>query len=162
MLTKWNDPFRDIQTLQNQMNRLFTETFGPFGRGSAEEGMSAAWAPPVDIAETPEHLTFSVEVPGFRQEDLAVRVENGILTIEGERRFEEQKKEKNWHRVERSYGKFFRSFSLPMNVDSAHVAATLNDGVLQIELAKKEEAKPKSIPIGTGGHRQIGPGKKAA
>ncbi len=153
MLTRWSDP-RDLQSFQSQMNRLLNETFGAFGRGSGEEGMVAAWAPPVDVSETPDRLTFSVEVPGFKQEDLNIRLENNVLTIEGERKFEEQKKDKEYHRVERSYGRFFRSFSLPANVDTEKVNANLEDGVLQIELPKKEEAKPKSIPIG-GGSKQI-------
>lgn len=150
MLTRWNDPFRDLQSFQSQMNRLFNETFGSFGRGSGEEGMAAAWAPPVDVSETPDHLTFSVEVPGFKQDDLNIRLENGVLTIEGERKFEEQKKDKEYHRVERSYGRFYRSFALPVNVDAERVSANLQDGVLHIELPKKEESKPKSIPIGSG------------
>src|SRR5512140_2671482 len=103
MLVRWNDPFRDLQSFQSQMNRLFNETFGSFGRGSSEEGMAAAWAPPVDISETPELLAFAIEVPGFKNEDLNIRLENGVLTIEGERKLEEEKKEKNYHRVERSY-----------------------------------------------------------
>ena len=160
MLVRWNDPFRDLHTFQGQMNRLFNETFGSFGRGSAEEGTSAVWAPPVDIDETPERLAFAVEVPGFRQEDLQIHLENGVLTIEGERKFEEKQKEKSYHRVERSYGKFFRSFSLPGNVDAEKVKANLEDGVLRVELPKKEEAKPKSIPIGTGGPKQIEGGSR--
>lgn len=157
MLTRWNDPFRDLQSLQNQMNRLFSETFS--GRPGGEEGVSAAWAPPVDIAETPEKLTFVVEVPGFRQEDLNVRLENGVLTIDGERKFEEKKQDKSFHRVERAYGKFFRSFALPPNVDTSKVTANIEDGILRIELPRREEAKPKSIPIGSGGPKQIETGK---
>ncbi len=159
MITRWSDPFRDIQAFQNQMNRLFSETFGSAGLGSRDEGVSAAWAPPVDISETKDALTFTVELPGFRQEDLTLNIENGVLTIEGERRFEKKTEEKSWHRVERSYGRFIRSFSLPVNVDSERVAASLNEGVLTIDLPKREEAKPKSIPIGTG-KKAIDAGKK--
>lgn len=163
MLTRFGDPFRDLQIFQNQMNRLFNEAFGPYGRGSGEEGTAvASWAPPVDISETPEHLAFAIEVPGFKEQDLSIRLENGVLTVEGERKLEEQKREQNYHRVERSYGKFLRSFLLPSNVDAERVNANLAEGVLRIELPKKEEAKPKSIPIGGGGPKQIGAGRKIA
>lgn len=150
MITRWSDPFRDLQTFQNQMNRLLTETFGGPGVAGRDEGVSAAWAPPVDIAENKDALTFTVELPGFRQEDITLNIENGVLTLEGERRFEKKTEEKSWHRVERSYGRFIRSFSLPVNVDAEKVAASLNEGVLTIDVPKREETKPKSIPIASG------------
>jgi HSP20 family protein len=150
MLTRWNDPFRD-------MNRLMSDAFAGYGRGygRSEESPTTLWAPPVDVSETKEALTFHVELPGFRQEDLKLNVENGVLTLEGERKFEEETKDKSYHRVERSYGKFFRSFALPGNVDASKIQAHLSDGVLMIEMPKREEAKPKSIPIAGGGPRQI-------
>ncbi len=154
MLTRWTDPFRDLQTFQSQINRLFNETFAATGPGSRDEGMSAAWAPPVDISETKDGLVFTVELPGFKKEELTLNVENGVLTLEGERRFEKKTDERNYHRVERSYGRFIRSFSLPVNVDAERIDASLVDGVLTVEIPKREEAKPKSIPIG-GGHKVI-------
>lgn len=158
MIVRWDKPFRDAQTLQNQMSRIFTEAFGGPGR---EEEAAAAWAPPVDIAESPETLFFTVELPGFKNEDLTLRVENGVLTLEGERRFEAETKEKSYHRVERSYGKFVRGFTLPSNVDCEKIQASMADGVLSIELPKRDEAKSKTIPIGAGGPKQI-VGRKAA
>jgi HSP20 family protein len=155
MLNRWSDPFRDLERFQTQMNRLLGENagynagYGVFGRGE-NEGISAAWAPPVDIHETPDTLVFNVEVPGFKESELTLRAENGVLTLEGERKFENKKNEKNFHRVERSYGRFVRSFTLPGNVSTEKVSAQLNDGILFIELPKREEAKPKSIPIGAG------------
>lgn len=140
------------------MSQLFAEGYG--GRGREEEA-AAAWAPPVDIAETPEALTFSVELPGFKNEELALRVENGVLTLEGERKFEAETTERNYCRVERAYGKFVRGFTLPSNVDSEKVQASLTDGVLQITLPKKDEAKSKMIPIAAGGPKQIGARKAA-
>src|SRR5512140_2610197 len=134
--------------LQRQMRQLFAEGYGNRGR---EDEAAAAWAPPVDIAETPEALSFTVELPGFKQEDLALRVENGVLTLEGERKFEAETNERNYHRVERAYGKFVRGFTLPSNVDTEKIQATLTNGVLQIALPKKDEAKSKMIPIGVGG-----------
>src|SRR5512144_1227636 len=106
MLVRWNHPFLETQR-QNQMSRLLNEGFGSRGR---EEEVAAGWAPPVDIVETPETLNFIVELPGFKNEDLTLRVENGVLTLEGERKFDVQASEKNYHRVELSYGKFVRGF----------------------------------------------------
>ena len=155
MLIRWNDPFRELQGFQREMNRLFNDALT--GTGSDREGVSFTWAPPVDVSETQDKLVFSVEVPGFKEEDLTLRVENGVLMLEGERKFEEETKDKSYHRVERAYGKFHRSFTLPSNVDVAKVSADLDGGVLKIELPKREESLPKSIPI--GGQKQIGPRK---
>ncbi len=152
MLVRWDRPSRDVQSLQNQMTRLFAEGFATRNR---EDEVAAAWAPPVDINETPEALNFVVELPGFKNEDLTLSVENGVLTLEGERKFEAETNEKNYHRVERSYGKFVRGFTLPSNVDPEKIQAHLTDGVLNIALPKKDEAKSKTIPIGVGGPKQI-------
>ena len=148
MITRWNDPFRELESFRHQMNRLFNEGYSQVGAARGDEGVAAAWAPPVDIAETAEALTFVVELPGFRTEDLTLRAENGVLTLEGERKFEKETKQRSYHRVERAYGRFLRSFSLPSNVDTDRIQAALTDGVLTVELPKREEAKPKSIPIG--------------
>jgi HSP20 family protein len=140
------------------MNRFFNEGFSTQGR---EDEVAASWAPPMDIAETPETLNFTAELPGFRIEDLTLRVENGVLTLEGERKFDTKASEKNYHRVERSYGKFVRGFTLPGNIDPEKVQANLVDGVLYIALQKKEDAKPKTISIGAGGPKQIASRKAA-
>ena len=158
MLVTRNHSCRDAQSFQNQMSRFFNEGFGTQGR---EDEVAASWAPPMDIAETPETLNFTAELPGFKNEDLTLRVENGVLTIEGERKFDAQASEKNYHRVERSYGKFVRGFTLPSNIDPEKVHANLVDGVLSIVLQKKENAKPKTISIGVGGPKQIGTRKAA-
>lgn len=159
MITRWNDPFRELESFRSQMNRLFGEAFPPTRAGEEAPGL-AAWAPPVDISETPDQLVFQVELPGFAQEDLKLRAENGVLTLEGERKFEKETERKAYHRVERAYGRFVRAFSLPVNVDAEKITASLVDGVLTIELPKREEAKPKSIPIGIGSARQISASKK--
>jgi HSP20 family protein len=155
MLTLWTDPFRKLDTFQNQMTRLLQQegiALVPSPRGLREEGVAAAaWVPPVDIHETPDSLVFSVEVPGFKESDLNLKVENGALVLEGERQFESRSDEENYHRVERAYGKFFRSFALPPNISPDQVNANLENGVLRIELSKKEETKPKTIPIGARG-----------
>lgn len=160
MLTRWNDPFRDMTQFQRQMNRFFDQVFGgPALPGTPESAFGGALGPPVDIKETADKLVFHADLPGFAAEDITLRVENGVLTLEGERKFEDEKNEKSYHRVERSYGRFVRSFSLPGNVDTEKIAAQMTDGVLTVELPKKEEAKPKSIPIGVGAPKQIA-GKK--
>lgn len=159
MITRWNDPFRELDSFRTQMNRLFGEAFPTIRTGEEAPGL-AAWAPPVDISETPDQLVFHVELPGFTQEDLKLRAENGVLTLEGERKFEKESEKKAYHRVERAYGRFVRAFSLPVNVDPEKIHATLVDGVLTVELPKREEAKPKSIPIGIGTAKQIPAAKK--
>lgn len=162
MLTRWNDPFKETKTLQSQINKLFGDINPLGGRIFGEEMPAATWVPPVDVTETKDVLAFKFEVPGFKQEELTLSVENGALTLEGERKFEEEKKDKNYHRVERAYGRFYRSFALPANLDVSKVSATLADGVLDVELPKREEAKPKSIPIGTGSPKSLGPSRKIA
>lgn len=142
MLVRWNDPFRELHTFQNQVNRLFDEALG-----GQREGATSTWAPPVDVKETRDALIFTAELPGFKVEELNLRVENGVLSLEGERKFEQESSDKNWHRVERAYGRFFRSFALPGNIDAEKVSANLTDGVLTVQLAKREEAKPKAVQI---------------
>ena len=159
MITRPNDPFRELESFRNQVNRLFGEAY-PAGRISDEAPSLAAWAPPVDISETPDMLVFQVELPGFSQDNLKLRAENGVLTLEGERTFEKEHEKKAYHRVERAYGRFVRAFSLPANADPAKINAPLVDGVLSIELPKREEAKPKSIPIAVGTAKQIAASNK--
>lgn len=144
-LTRWN-PFREIQMLQNQLNNMF-EPFGSrFGFANEDFGHSA-WVPPVDLEETNEKLILRAEVPGMRADDINVSFENGVLTLQGERRFENQTGERNFHRVERSYGTFTRSFTLPSSIDVEKVTARYDNGVLELEMPKREEAKPKRIEI---------------
>jgi HSP20 family protein len=162
MLMRWNDPFKETKTLQSQINKLFGDVSPLGARLQGEEMPAAMWAPPVDVTETKDVLGFKFEVPGFKQEELTLNVENGFLTLEGERKFEEEQKDKNYHRVERAYGRFYRSFALPANLDVSKVSAALADGLLSVEIPKREEAKPKSIPIGTGSPKPLGPSRKIA
>ena len=150
MITRWNDPFRELESFRSQMNRLFGESF-PAARTTEEAPGLAAWAPPVDISETPDQLVFQVELPGFSQDDLRLRAENGVLTLEGERKFEKETEKKAYHRVERAYGAFSRSFSLPPTVDHGKVGADYADGVLTVTLPMKEEAKPRQIQVKVNG-----------
>jgi HSP20 family protein len=109
-----------------------------------------AWAPPVDIAEEKDRIVITAELPGFQEEQISIQTENGMLTLTGERKFEKESGERNYHRVERSYGQFVRSFSLPNNVDREKIHATFANGLLQIELPKREDAKPRQIRVTAG------------
>jgi HSP20 family protein len=151
-IVRW-DPFREVVSLQSRLNSLF-QNYGQtdYGRGpNAEEALTAAsFAPPVDIYEDDQKLVLKLEVPGVKQEDLDIQVEGRTLTVRGERKFSSEEKEENFHRVEHRYGTFARSFTLPNTVDAENVKATYDAGVLQLELAKKAEAKPRQIKIGVG------------
>jgi HSP20 family protein len=147
LITRW-DPFRELATLQDRMNRLFQETAGS---GETSLTTTGAFIPPVDVYEDEHGLRLKLEVPGIDEKDLDVRIENNVLTVRGERKFEKEEKEENFHRVERRYGSFARSFSLPNTVDVEKVGADYKNGVLTLELAKKAEAKPKQIKVNIGG-----------
>ncbi|HVO60686.1 MAG TPA: Hsp20/alpha crystallin family protein [Terriglobales bacterium] len=153
VLTRW-EPFREFNTLQNQMNRLFQESFG--NPGSREEALTASvFAPAVDVYEDEHNITLKVEVPGIDEKDIDIRVENNILTVHGERKFEKDEKEENYRRVERQYGSFTRTFTLPPTVDSENIQADYEKGVLKIRLAKKAEAKPKQIRVNVGSQKTL-------
>lgn len=142
-MTRFATPSPDMKNLQTQLNRLFE----PFARLAADEDLvSGAWAPPVDVAETQEKILVRAEVPGIRQEEIQIEFENGLLTIRGERKLEKSEG-MTWHRVERTYGNFSRSFTLPRTIDAERISASYRDGILEIEVPKKEEAKPKQIRI---------------
>lgn len=146
LITRW-DPFRELVTLQDRMNRLFQETAGS---GETSLTNSGAFIPPVDVYEDEQGLRLKLEVPGIDEKDLDVRIENNVLTVRGERKFEKEEKEENFHRVERRYGSFVRSFSLPQTVDTEKVSADYKNGVLTLYLAKRAEAKPKQIKVNIG------------
>ena len=144
------NPFQEMRRLQDEFNRLLDPGF-PFENG---ELAAANWVPAVDIEETPETLRVIAELPGMKREDIQVEFENGMLTIRGQRAREEEKKEKNFHRVERSFGSFARAFRLPATVDAERISATYEDGVLKLEMPKREESKARRILI-SGAGKQI-------
>jgi HSP20 family protein len=152
MLTRW-DPFREFVTIQDRMNRLFRDSYGPEGKD--ESLTTTAFAPPVDVYEDEHNVTLKIEVPGIDEKDIDVRIENNTLTVHGERKFEKEEKEENYRRVERQYGSFTRTFSLPNTVDQESVQADYDKGVLKVKLAKKAEAKPKQIKVNVGGQRTL-------
>jgi HSP20 family protein len=141
------DPFRDLAQLQDRVNRIFQESTA--GRGE-EAFTNGSFVPPVDIFEDEHNIVLKLEVPGVDQKDLDIRIENNTITIRGERKFEKETKEENYHRVERRYGSFQRSFGLPQTVNSENVTADYENGVLKVTLAKRAEAKPKQIKVNVG------------
>ena len=140
------EPFREFASLQNQMNRLLQQE----PQGSEESLLQTRFAPPVDIYEDEHSYTLKLEVPGIDEKDIDVKLENNTLTVTGERKFEKDEKEENYRRVERRYGSFVRSFTLPATIDSENVTADYDKGLLKVRLAKKAEAKPKQIKVTIG------------
>jgi len=149
-ITRW-DPFRELNQLQSTLNRVFQG----YNRGDDELTTTTSFVPAVDIYEDEHNITLKMEVPGVKQDDLDIRVENNTLTVRGERKFEKEEKEENFHRVERRYGSFSRSFTLPNSVDTDSIHADYENGVLVLKLAKRAEARPKQIKVGIGGKKEI-------
>jgi HSP20 family protein len=144
-LVRWSDPFREFAQLQDRINRVFN-TYGTAG----DEGLmtSGAWVPPVDIYENGQHeVVLKVELPDMSREDIDISVDNGTLTIKGEKKFSNEVKEEQFRRIERRYGAFSRSFSLPQTVDTSKVGAEYKNGVLTVRLPLREEAKPRQIKV---------------
>jgi HSP20 family protein len=145
-MNRWEQPFRGATTLQEQINRVVGDMVGR----TAEESNLTPWAPAVDIYETEHELVVKADLPDVNPQDLDIRVENNILTIRGERKFEDKVNEENYLRVERSYGSFSRSFSLANSVNSEAIKADYQNGVLTLSIPKREEAKPKQIKVNVG------------
>jgi HSP20 family protein len=137
------EPSRGMATLQDQFNRLFNESL----RNHGEESALTTWAPAVDIYETPNELVVKADLPDVNEKDIDVRVENNLLTIRGERKFEKSVSEENYLRVERTYGAFSRSFSLPNTVNPEAIGAEYRNGVLTVTLPKREESKPRQVKV---------------
>ena len=136
---------REFSALQDRVNRIFRESYSPEG---ADQALTTAnFAPPVDVYEDEHNISLNIEVSGIDEKDIDVSIANNTLTVRGERKFDKEEKEENFHRIERIYGSFTRSFTLPNTVDLEQVSAHYNKGVLKISLAKKAEAKPKQIKV---------------
>ncbi len=152
VITRW-DPFHEFSTLQDRMNRLFRNSYG--SEGQQEALTTSTFAPLVDVYEDEHHIQLKIEVPGIEEKDIDVRIENNTLTVHGERKFEKEEKEENFRRVERQYGSFTRSFTLPNTVDPEQVQANYDKGVLKISLSKKAESKPKQIKVNVGSEKTL-------
>ena len=144
-LVRWN-PFGEMTAMQNRINRMFNEPYWPTGRMDDDTGMGM-WNPVVDLYEKDDHFVIKAELPGVNKKDIAIDLKDRVLTLSGERSYENEVKEENYFRRERSYGKFQRVFTLPADVDSDKIKAEFNDGLLQIEVPKPEEQKPKKVTI---------------
>jgi HSP20 family protein len=141
------EPFRDLTTLQERMNRLFSESYRTQQGSEDDWALGGTWAPAVDIYEQDHNIVIKAELPGVDPKDVDIRLDNNVLTLKGERKLDSEVKKENYHRVERAYGVFTRSFTLPNTVDANSIKAEFKDGVLRITLPKREEAKPKQIQI---------------
>lgn len=158
-ITRW-DPFQELQSWGERMSRLLGTERVPARRGTEEEGLAfGSWMPPVDIVEGKDKIQLNVELPGFKEDQVNLTVEDGLLTIRGERKFNRENKEENYHRIERSYGTFVRSFTLPNSVEQGKIQATFADGILHVDMPKREETKPKQIQI-KAGSAETGSGRK--
>jgi HSP20 family protein len=154
----FRSPLQDVAVLQNRLNSIFNDFARP---ESGDELTAGNFIPAVDVYEDEHKLVLKLEVPGVKQDDLQINVENQILTVQGERKFETDEKQENFHRIERRYGSFVRTFSLPQTVDTDNVTANYDAGVLSISLAKKAEAKPKQVKIAVNGPKQVEAAKSA-
>jgi HSP20 family protein len=155
LLTNWESlrEFSAMQERMNRMNRLFRESYSP--EGPEEALTTTTLAPPVDIYEDEHNIVLKIDVPGIDERDIDVRIQNSTLTVHGERKIEKEEKEENFRRVERQYGSFTRSFTLPSSVDPGQVSAHCDKGVLKINLAKRVEAKPTQIKVSVGGEKIV-------
>ena len=147
-IVRW-EPFRDLVGLQERMNRVFDEALRGFTRTGAEEdwALGGSWAPAVDVYEHDGNIVLKAELPGVDPKDVEIRLKNNVLTLRGERKVDGEVKRESYHRVERAYGSFSRSFTLPSVVDQDKIKAEYKDGVLRVTLPKKEEARPKQIAV---------------
>ncbi len=145
LLTRFErfDPFADLTAMRNQFDRLMARFYPEV----EEEALTTDWAPTADVMETRDAIVIRAELPGLSEKDVKVEMENGVLTLRGERKLEKETTDKGYRHIERTYGKFIRAFTLPPNVDLNKIAATFNNGLLEVEIPKKEEAKPKAINV---------------
>jgi HSP20 family protein len=154
-LSKWNpfnapstwDPFRELEEMQNRLTSLFGRRLPLKGGGEGEEFAVTTWAPRVDIAEDDKGYVINAELPGITKDDVKVSVENGVLSISGERKTEKEEKGKKFHRIERTYGSFMRSFTLPEGSTGEKISAEFRDGILKVHIPKDEKAKTKAIDV---------------
>jgi HSP20 family protein len=145
-LVRWR-PFRDMVSIQDEMNRLFDDFFGRVPSRFDTELSRSEWIPSVDISETKDEIVVRAEVPGMKKDDIKITLQDNVLMLTGERKQEKEEKETNYYRMERAYGSFVRSFNLPTVVQADKIKASYKDGILNIALPKAEEVKPKQIPI---------------
>jgi HSP20 family protein len=158
-IVRW-EPFRELATLQNEMNRLFNTAFDtPAGQGNG--GTLRRWLPAMDLVETEDHFVLRADLPGMSEADVNIEVEDRVLTISGERKAEHETSKEGYHRVERAFGSFSRALTLPEGVDPEAVEASFDRGVLEVRIPKPEQRKPRKISIGVGGEKKTIEGAEA-
>ncbi|WP_027359744.1 Hsp20/alpha crystallin family protein [Desulforegula conservatrix] len=145
-IVRW-EPFRNVATLQDRINRMFDDVFTRAAAENDDEAVVGGWRPSVDIIDKTDSIVINAELPGVAKEDVSVEVKENILTLKGERKIEKEEADGLYYRKERLYGKFQRSFTLPMETDSEKIKASFKDGVLNLEIPKPEEKKPKQVTI---------------
>jgi HSP20 family protein len=153
-VVRW-EPLRELGTLQNEMNRLFNTVFDTPSSGGGNGGTLRRWMPPMDLVESGDHFVLRADLPGMSEEDVKIELEDGTLTISGERKAEHETKEEGYYRVERAFGSFSRSLTLPKGVNPDQVSASFDRGVLEVRIPKPEERKPRRIEIGGAAQKTI-------
>ena len=143
-IIRWGS-FQDMVTLREKMNRMFEDVFA--GKGEEKEFSPSSWAPAVDIYETGSEIVLTAEIPGIDENDVEIKIEDNTLTLRGERKFSKETKEENYHRLERSYGAFYRAFTLPNSIDAENIRAEHENGILRVTMPKKQELKPRTVKI---------------
>ena len=152
-IVRW-EPFREFTTLQNEKNRLFNTVFDAPAPGNGGSTLRR-WMPAMDLVETDDHFVLRADLPGMKEEDVKIEFEDGTLTVSGERKAEHESKNEGYYRVERAFGTFSRSLTLPQGIDPEAVSASFTDGVLEVRIPKPEERKPRRIEIGAGAQKTI-------
>lgn len=155
-LVRW-EPVRELNTIQSEINRLFNSFFD--APVSAGEGVGRRWLPAMDLVEADDHYVLRADLPGLSHDDVQIEVEDDVLTVSGERKAEHEQRGEGYHRLERSYGSFSRSLTLPEGVDPEAVQASFDRGVLEVRIPKPEQRKPRRVSIGVSGHGHDGAGK---
>jgi len=152
-IVRW-EPLREFSTLQNEMNRLFNTVFDAPSQGNGGSTLRR-WMPPMDLVETEDHFVLRADLPGLAEDDVKIELEDGTLTVSGERNAEHESKNEGYYRVERAFGSFSRSLTLPQGIDHEAVTANFDRGVLEVRIPKPEERKPRRIEIGSSDQRTI-------
>jgi HSP20 family protein len=152
-IVRW-EPFREFTTLQNEMNRLFNTVFDAPAPGNGGSTMRR-WMPAMDLVETEDHFVLRADLPGMKEDDVKIELEDGTLTVSGERKAEHESKNEGYYRVERAFGSFSRSLTLPQGIDPETVTANFNNGVLEVRIPKPEQRKPRRIEIGAADQKTI-------
>jgi HSP20 family protein len=158
-LIRW-EPTRELSSLQSEMNRMFDTFFGDAPAGDG--GRFRRWIPSMDLVETDDHFILRADLPGLSEEDVSIELEDNVLTVSGERKSEHEERKEGYHRVERAYGQFARSLTLPEGVNADEIAASFDRGVLEVRIPKPEERKPRKVSIGVGGSKPAIEGRESA